>query len=106
MHIAIHIDQMLDILNLAIPAVTLLASFNQAGHQLPSSRILCLHNMVAIDELDDEDEYLSSSHHLSIVAIITFLPLISLGTLTIQGTEKLLTFITSNVIIFILLTLV
>jgi len=46
-----------NILNLAIPAVTLLSTITTPQNQQIHSRILCLLNMASMDELDDEDEF-------------------------------------------------
>eukprot|EP00026_Physarum_polycephalum_P003665 Phypoly_transcript_03678.p1 GENE.Phypoly_transcript_03678~~Phypoly_transcript_03678.p1 ORF type:complete len:266 (+),score=43.87 Phypoly_transcript_03678:944-1741(+) len=46
-----------NILNLAIPAVTLLSSITTPQNQQIKSRILCLLNLVSMEELDDEDEF-------------------------------------------------
>jgi len=47
-----------NILNLAIPAVTLLSATNQPNQNM-KSRVMILLNMVAVDEIDDEDEFAS-----------------------------------------------
>jgi splicing factor U2AF subunit len=46
-----------NILNLAIPAVTLLSSITTPQNQGIKSRVLCLLNLASVDELDDDDEY-------------------------------------------------
>lgn len=48
-----------NILNLAIPAVTLLASVSQPQHQNMKSRVLAILNMVSLDDLDDDEEFAS-----------------------------------------------
>ena len=61
-----------DILNLAIPAVTLLSSITTPQNQQIKSKILCLLNMAAMDELDDEDEYPAYTRHLLFSAFLFF----------------------------------